>query len=60
MACRRVKTDIGKVEIESNEDAILCPSSIKDSEIGVTPQIFIEHRVHIVTGRTQQSLGRTR
>ena len=49
-----------KVEIESNQDAILCPRRFKNSGIGVTPQMFVEHRMHIVASIAQQGLNLTR
>jgi hypothetical protein len=60
MTLRRVMADIGKIEIERNEDAILCSRGIKDSGIGVTPQTFAEHRVHIVTSLAQKGFSVTR
>jgi hypothetical protein len=57
---RRVNADIGNVEIESNEDAILGPSGSKDTGIGAGSDMFVEHGVHIVTSVAQEGFSVTR
>ena len=60
VTCRRVGTDVGEIQIESNEDPILCLRGIKDSRIGVASQLLVEHRVHIVTSLAKQGFSITR
>ena len=47
--CRGVKTDVGKIEIERDENAILRLRGVKDPRIEVTSQMFVERRMRIVT-----------
>ena len=60
VACRRVDTDVGEIQIESNEDPILRLRGIKDSRIGVTSQLLVENRVHILTSLAKQGFRITR
>lgn len=52
-----VEADIGKIEIESNEDSSLGQADIENCGICTSPEPFFKHRLHIVAGVAKQYLG---
>jgi len=60
VACRRINTDIGKVEIERDENPFLSLSRAEHSWIGVPSQLLGQRGMHVVTGLLQQDRSITR
>ena len=55
-----INTDIGKVEIERDEDPFLCLRGTKYSWIRVPAQLLGQHGIDIVTGPLKQGPSITR
>ena len=56
VACWRINTDIGKVEIECDENSFLILSRTEHSRIGVTAQLLGEYGMDVVTGLLKQTV----
>ena len=57
MAGWRVKTDIGEIEIESNQHSILCLTRIEDLDIRVAAQMLLKNCFDVMTGVAKQRSG---
>lgn len=60
VACWRINTDIGKVEIECDENSFLSLSRTEHSRIEVASQLLGEYRMDIMTGLLKQDRSVTR
>ena len=57
VAGRWIGANIGKVEIEGDEDSFFSLGGVEYSCIGVTPKLLIEHGVDVVTTVSKQRFG---
>ena len=60
VVCGGINTDIGKIEVERDEDSFLCLRGTKHSWIRVPAQLFGKHSMDIVTGLLKQDRSITR
>ena len=56
MAGWRILTDIGEVQIQSDEDSIFVQTNIEDLRVRITNQTFVVNAVGIVARVKQQHL----